>query len=125
VRERLGLDWPAIVVHAFVTITAAAAFGELVGSRGNMDDVVIPATLGMGAVVFEWRRRRALAALPSVGLTTGEVAQERLDEVEARLAEVDGLHARVAELEERLDFSERLLARVDERLVGERSGEPR
>jgi len=123
VRDRLGLDWPAIVVHAFVTITAAAALGEFVGSAGNLDDVVIPATLGFGALVFEWRRRRALAALPPTGLTTGEVAQERLDEVEARLAEVDALHARVAELEERLDFSERLLAQHDPARLGGRAGD--
>ena len=38
-RDRLGLDWPAIVVHAFVTITAAAAFGELVVS-GPLTDTL-------------------------------------------------------------------------------------
>jgi len=124
-KDRLGLDWPAIVVHAVVTILAAAAMAEAVGSAGNRDDVVAPLTLAAGTLLFEWRRRRALAATPPVGLTTGEVQAERLDEVEARLAEVELLHARVAELEERLDFSERLLARADGRQLVEGSGEAR
>lgn len=124
-NRRLGMDLWSVAIHAFVTITAAAALGEAVGSANNLDDVVIPATLGVGAIVFERRRRRALAALPPAGLTTGEVHQERLDEMEARLAEVDLLHARVAELEERLDFSERLLARVEGGQFAERPGEPR
>lgn len=124
-KDRLGLDWPAIVVHAFVTILTAAALAEAVGSAGNRDDVVIPLTLAAGTVLFEWRRRRALATRPPVGLTTGEVQQERLDEMEAHLAELDLLHTRVAELEERLDFSERLLARQDARPLVEHPGEPR
>ena len=124
-KDRLGLDWPAIVVHAFVTILAAVAMAEAVGSAGNRDDVVIPLTLAAGTVIFEWRRRRALAAHPPEGLTTGEVQAERLEEVEARLAGVELLHARVAELEERLDFSERLLARPEGRPLLGRSEEAR
>jgi hypothetical protein len=124
-KDRLGLDWPAIVVHAFVTILTAVAMAEAVGSAGNRDDVVIPLTLAAGTVLFEWRRRRALAAQPPVGLTTGEVQEERLDEMEAHLAELDLLHTRVAELEERLDFSERLLARQDARPLAVRLEDPR
>jgi hypothetical protein len=37
-----------------------------------------------------------------------------LDQLHARLGEVDVLHARVAELEERVDFTERLLAQTRE-----------
>lgn len=46
------------------------------------------------------RGRRALQALRA--------------ELDGRLAEIDGLSARVAELENRLDFTERLLARRNE-----------
>lgn len=107
----------AVGVHAFVTICAAVALGEAAGSA---DDVVIPLTLASSAVLFEWRRRRALKELGPVGLTSGEVAAHRLADVEDRLAEVDLLHARVMELEERVDFSERLLARQGERQPAER-----
>jgi uncharacterized protein YlxW (UPF0749 family) len=37
--------------------------------------------------------------------------QERLDDIEKRLGELDSLQARFAELEERVDFTERLLAK--------------
>lgn len=40
-----------------------------------------------------------------------EDQKARLEDLEARLGETDGLRGRVAELEEHLDFTERLLAR--------------
>jgi hypothetical protein len=43
----------------------------------------------------------------------GETAAE-MEEIQARLAEFDELKRRVGELEERLDFAERLLARQRE-----------
>jgi hypothetical protein len=52
---------------------------------------------------------RRLEGKPADGELRGEV--ERLQQ---RLAEVDALHGRVAELEERLDFTERLLAQARE-----------
>lgn len=56
----------------------------------------------------------------SVGLTTGEAQMHRLEEVELRLAEMEALQERVAELEERLDFSERLLVSGGQRQLQER-----
>ncbi len=41
---------------------------------------------------------------------------ERIDELEHRLAEMEQDRARMAELEERLDFAERMLAAPPERL---------
>jgi hypothetical protein len=46
---------------------------------------------------------------PKDGLSTGEMAAERLADMEARLHELDGVAAHVAELEQRLEFAERLL----------------
>lgn len=43
----------------------------------------------------------------------GELAA-RVDELEARLAELEQDRARTAELEERVDFAERLIARQDQ-----------
>ena len=45
-----------------------------------------------------------------IGGEAGEDTVRRLAQAEDRLHEVEELHARVAELEERLDFAERLLA---------------
>jgi hypothetical protein len=44
------------------------------------------------------------------GITSGEMAALRFEEMEQRLAELEASQARVAELEERLEFAERLLA---------------
>jgi hypothetical protein len=60
--------------------------------------------------LFAWRRQLALAKLPS-GLTSGEV---KLAELDAQAEELHEMRARVAELEERVDFAERLLARQRE-----------
>jgi len=53
-------------------------------------------------------------------------APEELQAIHERLAETEALEARVAELEERLDFAERLLAqqREPERLPGAHPLEP-
>lgn len=102
----LGLDLWDVGIHAFVTICAAVMLGEM---AGNKDDVLVPLVFGLSAVVFAVRRNRALRRNPP-GLTTGEVGAERLGELEARVGDLEQVHYRLAELEERLDFSERLLA---------------
>jgi hypothetical protein len=45
---------------------------------------------------------------PKTGLTTGEMAAERIAQLEERLMELETAHA---EAQERLDFAERLLGR--------------
>jgi len=110
VNRRIGLDWFDVGVHAFVTICLAIALGEASGSN---EDVVIPLVFGSSAVVFAIRRRLALRHVPPA-ITNGEVEAARLDEVEQRMAGVDLLEARLAELENRVEFSERLLAQQRE-----------
>jgi hypothetical protein len=63
-------------------------------------------------VVFGIRRQVALKKHPSA--TTGEIAAQQVADIEARLSETDHLQFRVQELEERLDFAERLLAQARE-----------
>lgn len=110
-----GVDWIAIGIHGFITICVAAALGE---ASGNADDVLIPLVFGVSALVFEVRRRRAhFHAVPS-GLTTGEVeAAGRVEEIEQRVADLEMIAHRVADLEERVDFSERLLTQQRDRLL--------
>lgn len=71
--------------------------------------------VGMGVALtclaaFGIRRHFAIRALGGEVETSGGY---RLADVEGRLAELEALHARVAELEERVDFAERLLAQKD------------
>lgn len=72
---------------------------------GMMMALVTCGVLGYaGVTAVGVMRRRALRGHESEGLNPDEVEMLR-----ANLAETDHLRARVAELEERLDFAERLL----------------
>jgi len=44
--------------------------------------------------------------------------KEEVEHLRARLGEVDGLHQRLAELEDRVDFSERMLAQRQAEQIG-------
>src|SRR6185369_5356917 len=95
-----------MTVHLVVTAGVMAAVVDATRSPGPMALVGVA-----GLVVLAVRRRVALAAMEKRGEISGEPSGAyRLADVEGRLAELETLHARVAELEERVDFSERLLA---------------
>lgn len=65
----------------------------------------------IAATVICWPVMRALARRLE-GKGQGDAAiRAEVEQLQQRLAEVDHLHHRVAELEERIDFAERMLAR--------------
>ncbi len=111
-RKHFGMDAIDLAIHAVMTGTVAAFVAELF--RGPADDAMIAAVLAGSLAVFSWRRHRGLAKLARTpeGLTTGQMAAARLEELEQRVADLEAAEARVLELEERLDFTERLLART-------------
>jgi hypothetical protein len=97
VRRHVGLDGMDLVIQAGVTM------------------FVMIMVAGVGAismVVLGVRRHLALrrGAAGPMGETTGEVMKDHIAELDARMTEVDALNYRVQELEERVDFAERLLA---------------
>lgn len=53
-------------------------------------------------------------------LRRGARTEERIEPIDERLRFLEQEHQRMAELEERLDFAERLLARGEEQPVGDR-----
>lgn len=65
-----------------------------------------------------WPLARALARRLEGRGSADAALRGELEQIQHRLAEVDALQMRVGELEERLDFAERLLAR------GERESSP-
>ena len=73
--------------------------------------VMVVLLVTAAATIVLWPIARALARRLEgrPGLTPA--LQHDLEEVHHSLADVDGLQQRVSELEERLDFAERLLAR--------------
>lgn len=106
-RRWFGLDPVDLVVHF-------AIGGFLIGVVANVREPeadILSLLMAAGVlVVYAWRRRRALGALGPMGLISGEV---RIAELDAQAEEIHDLRVRMAELEERQDFSERLLARKD------------
>ena len=105
--NRLGLDWWDVAIHAFVTVCAALVLSEGIGAN---EDVALPMIFGGSVILFGIRRKLALRKQSLTdGYSTGEMAAERIADLEARVAELEMVQGRVAELEERMDFSERLL----------------
>jgi Tfp pilus assembly protein PilO len=64
------------------------------------------------SVIILWPLMRAFARRVE-GKGSGDAAlRAEVDQLQTRLSEMDALHHRVAELEERVDFTERLLAQA-------------
>jgi hypothetical protein len=83
---------------------------EILMFFGVMMSLVITAATGYGLFALIGtvsKRASGRRELPAI-------APEELDDIRARLAEVDQMHGRIAELEDRLDFAERLLAQRKE-----------
>jgi Tfp pilus assembly protein PilO len=82
---------------------------------GNFDpDLVVLVFLAAlaAATIILWPIMRALARRLEAKGGTDPVLKDELDQMHHRLAEMEPLQARMAELEERLDFAERLLAQA-------------
>jgi NaMN:DMB phosphoribosyltransferase len=102
----MGIDGIDFLIHVFVTICVAAVAGN---AAERHSDVLVAGVLALSGVALAFRRKRGLRQLADEEFGSGEVAAQRAAELEARVADLEGVQARVAELEERLDFAERLL----------------
>lgn len=104
-RRTFGMDGIDLLIHGGVTIMLMA----FVGTSGGPNELY-PVMLGASLLVLGVRRALGLRAAERRGLTTGEMAAERIAELEQRMGDLEAAQSRVAELEERVDFTERLLA---------------
>ena len=104
-RRNLGLDGFDLLLHVAVTSTLMFWVG-----MSNGPEEMIPVIIGASLIVLGIRRSLALRKAGHPGLTTGEMEAERIAELEQRVAELEAIQAQVADLAERLDFAERLLA---------------
>lgn len=117
-KKWFGMDRFEVVVHVLVTIMVAAAVGNLPSPRSEFGVALVFAS---SLLLLAWRRKKALKEDPEM-----EIGAERMEDLEYRVADLEQAQQRVLELEERLDFTERLLARqrVRESLPEERFHEP-
>jgi Zn-dependent protease with chaperone function len=106
-RTTLGLDWIDLLIHIgatiFLMIVAVSVGEEMIG--GPPTEALMGLVGAASLILLAYRRRRALAAAPPDD--TGAV---RVADMEDRLAALEHGHERIFELEERLEFAERLLA---------------
>jgi hypothetical protein len=107
VKKWLGLDLVDFAIHVFVTCCLAFVVSETAGP--TEEDFAIASVFAVSAVVFGIRRHVALKKAVEPGVGTGEMQAERIADLEARVAELELAQDRVMQLEERMDFSERLL----------------
>ena len=110
-KRSFGVDVFDTIVHVGITF----ALMVLVEAKAQQAEPVT-ATAIVSAVLFSIRRYFALKKMRQSGELSGETTTGvhlKLD-TEARLQDLEALYGRVAELEERLDFAERLLAKQEE-----------
>lgn len=105
-RRIFGIDVVNTVLVAAGSFAVVIFVGELTGS-GELALGTMALCIGGFGIL----RHYALKSLPREEETSGSW---RAAELEARVADLELMSARVAELEERLDFTERLLATKSE-----------
>ncbi len=105
VRSQFGMDAFDLIVHALITFFAIIVLGPVMQLDPAIALGIVPIA---SLLLLAWRRKRGLATLPPE--TTAEVEAARLFDLEHRVNELEAAHDRMLELEERLDFAERLLA---------------
>ena len=118
-RRWLGIDGIDLAIQVALTFCAG---GFLVSMTNGLDDAIVSGVSGTSFAILAWRRNRALRARGGGPETTGEAAAARFEDIDQRLADLEIREHRVAELEERLEFAERLLARRNDAMLpgGER-----
>ncbi|MEP7324881.1 MAG: hypothetical protein ABI836_02940 [Gemmatimonadota bacterium] len=107
VRKWLGMDLVDLVIQVAVTGCLA---GWVSVSRGP--DEVYPMIIGASFLVWGVRRHIALKRMAREELSEG--SSDRVADLEDRVRDLESLQNRMLELEERVDFTERLLARQHE-----------
>jgi len=88
---------------------------NLVFMNGGIDAGVVTIVVFalLAATIILWPVMRALARRLE-GKSADPALREEIERLQHRLEEMDALHARMAELEERVDFTERMLVRGQE-----------
>lgn len=105
----VGLDWFEVAVQFAATVAVGVALDGFFRGRPEGDAAIgflIAGSLG----VLAWRRRRAML---DPGLAEHDA--ERVARLEDRVGQLEQEQQRVLELEERLDFTERMLVQQRER----------
>lgn len=107
IKKYVGLDFLDLVIQFAVTMCLAVIASAV--TRPD-DEIGVAMVCTASLAVLAWRRSRAMKEQQRSAPITGEVQLDRLAYLEDRVAELEQGQQRVMELEERLDFTERMLA---------------
>lgn len=110
IRKFFGIDGFDLLIH--VGITAMVMIMVDSASTGPGSDGAIAGVVAVSMGLLALRRKQALKHRAPE--STGEYPSERLAVLEDRMAELEHTSQRLLELEERLEFTERLLVQVRE-----------
>ena len=107
VKKWLGMDFMDLVIQVAVT-------GCLMGWVGvsSGPDELYPMIAGASFLVWGIRRQVSLKRMARDEVSEG--SSERVADLEDRIRDLDSLQSRMMELEERVDFAERLLVRENQ-----------
>ena len=113
VKQHLGIDGVDLTIHVALTALAAQIASAMFSGFGWVSALIGYKVMGLSLLVFAWRRSRNLRGMresENADHPGGQVDPDRVALLESRMADLEVVQGRVAELEERLDFAERLLA---------------
>jgi len=106
IRDMLGLDGKDLTIHVGVTAVVAVIAGGAGGEFNYDGDAVAMMILAASTALLGLRMFLGRMNRPPRPAPRGQAALQELDE---RLYELEQERARLHELEERVDFTERLL----------------
>lgn len=104
-KKWMGLEFVDVLIQFGVTVGAAV----LATGLGFNDELGVGGVMTASLIILAVRRRNALREMQSPDSLPG--GEERIRELESRIADLEAHQERVMELEERVDFAERMLAR--------------
>lgn len=106
IKRFLGIDFVDLLIQFGITVALAIMAAGLTNPH---EEVGASFVFGASLAVLAWRRARAMKNPSEPRLSEREM--DRIGELEQRLAELEYGQGRLVELEERVDFQERLLVR--------------
>jgi membrane protein involved in colicin uptake len=110
IKKWLGLDLFDLVVHVGVTVALMVVVDS--ASMGQQGDGVMALVVATSLVALAYRRTRAMRRK----MSEDQGDRERIHDLEARVADLEAAQSRMLELEERVDFAERVLSQQREPL---------
>lgn len=112
-KKWLGIGFVDFAIQAAVTM---CIIGIFVDDPGVRDEVVVFSTLGASVLVLAIRRYFAMRR-GELGESTSEIGARQMSELELRVSELEAAQMRLMDLEERVDFAERLLSQRQEQAL--------